>query len=141
LLVPEVKITAVDISEDALNVAKINAKKHNVEDIITFIKSDLLDAYDGKGFDILVSNPPYIANDENLHVGLSYEPDLALFGGISGDEILKKIFDLAKKRKVSYLACEMGYDQKEKIKSFDLECKVDFYKDLAGLDRGFTIKF
>jgi len=140
LSLPKSKIIAGDISEDALIVAKINAKKYNVEDRITFVKSDLLEDIDIENFDVLVSNPPYIANDESLHVGLSYEPDLALFGGKNGDEILKKIFDLAIFRKVSYLACEMGYDQKNNVKSFVKDCKTTFYKDLAGLDRGFIIK-
>ena len=140
-LLPNAQIKAVDISENALQVAKKNAKIHGVEDKIEFILSDLLDNLEDKNFDLLVSNPPYIANDEPLHVGLSYEPSLALYGGKVGGEILEKIFHLAKKRKVSYLACEMGYDQKEYITTLAKPQKVQFYKDLAGLDRGFLINF
>jgi len=140
-LLPNAIIKAVDISKGALEVAKLNAKKHGVEKNIEFILSDLLDCVADKNFDMLVSNPPYIANDEPLHVGLSYEPSLALYGGKIGGEILKKIIDLAKTRKVSYLACEMGYDQKAYITSIVESKKIQFYKDLAGLDRGFLINF
>lgn len=140
-LLPNAILKAVDISEDALHVAKLNAKKHGVETKIEFILSDLLDNLKDKNFDMLVSNPPYIANDEPLHVGLSYEPSLALYGGKVGAEILEEIIDLAKIRKASYLACEMGYDQKEYITSIVAPKKAQFYKDLAGLDRGFMIDF
>ncbi|WP_458699484.1 peptide chain release factor N(5)-glutamine methyltransferase [Sulfurospirillum sp. 1307] len=138
ILLPKAKIKAIDISNDALDVAKINAKKHGVEDKIEFIQSNLLENVKDNSFDMLVSNPPYIANDESLHVGLSYEPSLALYGGEVGDEILKDIIDTFKQRDIKYLACEMGYDQREKILSY--ANNAEFYKDLAGLDRGFIIR-
>lgn len=140
ILLPHAILKAIDISSDALAVAKINATKYGVSDRIEFILSDLLDECDEKNFDILVSNPPYIADDEPLHVGLSYEPNLALYGGKVGGEILEKIFYLAIDRKVNYLACEMGYDQREKICKLASQYKPKFYKDLASLDRGFVIK-
>ena len=141
LLLPNAIIKAVDISQEALHVAKQNANKHEVSDRIEFILSDLLNSCDEKNFDILVSNPPYIANNEPLHVGLSYEPSLALYGGKVGGEILEKIYQLAKQRKASFLACEMGYDQKEYISTVAFPLKPKFYKDLANHDRGFIIKF
>lgn len=140
-LLPNAKITALDISEDAIAVAKINAKALHVEKNIEFIQSDLLSNLDLEKFDILVSNPPYIADDAPLHVGLSYEPSLALYGGSVGDELLRDIIDAFVQRDIKVLACEMGYDQREKIsnyiKKYDVE--VEFYKDLAGIDRGFII--
>ncbi len=132
------KIVATDISKDALEVAKINADKHNAK--IEFIHSNLLD-FVNEEFDLIVSNPPYIAKDIKLEKNLSFEPQNALFGGEIGDEILKNIIDLAIKKKVKYLACEMGYDQKEKILNYISSNKVTFYKDLAGFNRGFVIKF
>jgi len=137
-LLPNACIKAVDISEDALKVAKKNAVLHKVDKKIEFIKSNLLDNVQESSFDMLVSNPPYIAKDEPLDVGLSYEPDLALFGGEKGDEILVDIIEIFKSKNIKYLACEMGYDQKEKIKRYLPNAK--FYKDLAGLDRGFLVK-
>jgi len=141
-LLPNAIIKAVDISNGALDVAQLNAEKHGVEEHIKFIHSDLLDNVADKNFDILVSNPPYIANEESLHVGLSYEPSLALFGGKEGDEILKKIIDTYFDKKIKFLACEMGYDQKSRLTKYleTMELTVDFYQDLAGLDRGFIVK-
>jgi len=141
LLLPNAIIKAIDISQEALHVAKLNAKKHGVSDRIEFILSDLLNSCDEKDFDLLVSNPPYIANNESLHIGLSHEPSLALYGGKEGGEILEKIYNLAKTRKVSFLACEMGYDQKEYISTIASPLKPKFYKDLANHDRGFIVTF
>ena len=140
LLLPNAKIIATDISKDALEVAKINAKEQGVLEKIKFINCNLFDGVN-QDIDVIVSNPPYIKKDEKLEKNLSYEPDLALFGGEKGDEILKQIIDIAIKRKVSILACEMGYDQKEKIKNHlkNHNLKAEFYKDLAGIDRGFVI--
>ena len=141
LLLPNARFTAVDISHEALHVSKLNALKHGVSEKITFIESSYLDGVSGE-IDMIVSNPPYIANEEPLGIGLSYEPSLALYGGSRGDEMLCHIIDLFERRGVKALACEMGYDQRKpileyaSIKGFE----VEFYKDLAGLDRGFWIK-
>ena len=73
-----------------------------------------------------------------------YEPREALFGGRVGDELLKQIILDVKARGIAYLACEMGYDQKEPIQAFVNEVgvkSIQFYKDLAGFDRGFVIEF
>ncbi len=140
-LMNDCEFLATDISKEALEVAKINAKKHKVEERIEFVHTNLLDGIEDD-IDIIVSNPPYIKNGEELDRNLDYEPDLALFGGEEGDEILKKIIDLATKKDVKYLLCEMGYDQKDKIKNFckKFDKEVKFYKDLAGFDRGFVLK-
>ena len=135
------KIIASDISDEALNLARENAAKFGVEDKIEFIKCVYLDQIYGQ-FDLLVSNPPYIAKDYELDKFVLNEPHEALFGGVAGDEILKNIILVAKNRGVKYLACEMGYDQREsmqnalKFNGFEAE----FYKDLAGFDRGFVAR-
>ena len=141
LLLPHAKITAVDISEDALHVSKHNACKHGVSERIEFIKGSYLDGVEGT-IDMIVSNPPYIANDEPLGLGLAYEPSLALYGGIKGDEMLKHIVDLFEIRGAQCLACEMGYDQRKALSEYAQHkgLVIDFYKDLAGLDRGFWIR-
>ena len=139
LLVNEIKITATDISKDALEIAKINSKKFGVSDKITFVQTNYLDDIYNK-FDMIISNPPYIANDFELEKNLSYEPQNALFGGDAGDEMLKDIVNLWKKSNTTYLLCEMGYDQKESMSRYLSGFDVEFYKDLAGLDRGFIAK-
>jgi release factor glutamine methyltransferase len=97
----------------------------------------MLDGISGE-FDLLVSNPPYISNSAKLDDSVLQEPHLALFGGDTGDEFLKELIFKAKEKRVSkYIACEMGYDQKEAMKETLNAAKasfVSFYKDLAGLD-------
>ena len=135
------KIIASDISDDALNLARENAAKFGVEDRIEFVKCAYLDQIYGQ-FDLLVSNPPYIAQDYELDKFVLNEPHEALFGGAAGDEILKNIIFVAKNRGVKYLACEMGYDQKASLESV-LELsgfEAEFYRDLAGFDRGFVAR-
>lgn len=135
------KIIASDISDDALNLARENAAKFGVEDRIEFIKCAYLDQIYGQ-FDLLVSNPPYIAQDYRLDKFVLNEPHEALFGGAAGDEILKNIVLVAKNRGVKYLACEMGYDQKASLESV-LELsgfEAEFYRDLSGFDRGFVAR-
>ncbi len=141
LLLEDVTITATDISKDAIDIAKINAARFGVEDKITFIHTPyLIDVHEK--FDIIVSNPPYIADAASVENNLSYEPDIALFGGKVGDEILKNIIDIALHHDNCILCCEMGYDQKEPLTAY-LESKgshkASFYQDIAGFDRGFTL--
>ncbi|MEA3384246.1 MAG: peptide chain release factor N(5)-glutamine methyltransferase [Campylobacterota bacterium] len=144
LLIPDIKITAVDINDKALELAQTNAKKHNVEDKITFMKSDLFENIkDNEKFDLCISNPPYIANDYKLPKNVKYEPANALFGGSIGDELLKNIILESNKREISVLMCEMGYDQKKPLGKFiteNIEYKsLEFYKDLEKFDRGFIL--
>lgn len=132
------KIVATDINDTAISNAKFNANKFKVSDKIDFLNCSYLDDTDDK-FDILVSNPPYIADDYNLDIWVNSEPHNALFGGKNGDEILKEIINLADKKEIKTIACEMGYDQKISMQN-ELDkfgYKAEFYKDLAGFDRGF----
>jgi release factor glutamine methyltransferase len=141
---PELKIIATDICEAPLRVAQKNIESFGLCEQITLKKSNLIDEVD-ENIELLVSNPPYIAEDFLLKSNvIDYEPKEALFGGRVGDELLKQIILDVKERGVKYLACEMGYDQKEPIGSFVNEVgvkSIKFYKDLAGFDRGFVIEF
>jgi len=139
LMIDDITITATDISKDAINIAKINAKKFEVTDKIEFVKTNYLDGIYDK-FDMIISNPPYIADGYKLESHLGYEPQNALFGGEIGDEMLKEIIDIWKKDQTPYLLCEMGYDQKESMKTLLADFSVEFYKDLAGFDRGFVAR-
>jgi len=136
------KFIAVDISQDALRVAGKNIKKFALEDKIELRHGSLLEAITEK-IDYLVSNPPYIANDEKLESNLSYEPQNALFGGEVGDEIVKQLLDEVLKREINFFFCEFGYDQKGKISTYLKNNKqitsLEFYKDLSDFDRGFTL--
>jgi len=135
------KFITVDISPKAIKVAKKNIAKFGLENRIELRLGSLLEPISEK-IDYLVSNPPYIAEDESLESNLSYEPQNALFGGSVGDEIINKLLDEVLKRNINFFTCEMGYDQKDKITSY-LDNKqfneIEFYKDLSDFDRGFTL--
>lgn len=138
---PNAKIIAVDISEDALNIAKINIEKFSLQDRIELRLGSLLKPVN-EHVDYLVSNPPYIANDFKLESNLSYEPQNALFGGEVGDEIIKELLDEVLIRNINFFSCEIGYDQQDRIRNYlnkkQLK-KLEFYKDFSGFDRGFTL--
>ena len=141
---PQLHIIATDICDTPLKVAEQNIKTFGLSKQIELRKSNLLDDV-REELDLVVSNPPYIAEDFLLDSNVvDYEPQEALFGGKVGDELLKQIILDVKAKGVKYLACEMGYDQKEPLQGFVNEIGVEyirFYKDLAGFDRGFVIKF
>jgi len=145
ILIDDIQIIAVDINKKALDLAKKNAKKFNVENKITFIESDIFSKIEKDiKFDMTISNPPYIADDYKLPKNVKYEPANALFGGSIGDELLKKIIIETKNRKIKYLLCEMGYDQRKSLDKFIKEIGVktlEFYKDFDKFDRGFFTEF
>jgi len=141
---PELQSIATDICDAPLRVAQKNSETFGLQKQITLRKSNLIDEV-SESVELVVSNPPYIAEDFLLESNIvDYEPREALFGGRVGDELLKQIILDVKERGIQWLACEMGYDQKEPLSAFVNEVGVEsimFYKDLAGLDRGFIIKF
>ena len=146
ILVKDIEIVAVDINEKALKLAKSNAIKHGVEEKITFIKSNLFTSIPEMHFDMVISNPPYIADDYKLPSNVKYEPSNALFGGNIGDELLKDIIMQTNERKIQYLLCEMGYDQQNPLTKFINENivsfkKLEFYKDYDKFDRCFTLMY
>ncbi len=136
---------ASDISPEALFNTHVNLKRFQITNLKLY-KSAFLDFNTTQNitFDLLISNPPYIKSGESLPPSLSFEPQSALFGGEKGDKILHHIITLAHQSKIPHLICEMGYDQKASIESFMQtipHTKLEFYQDLAGLDRGFVIQF
>ncbi|TQR34727.1 peptide chain release factor N(5)-glutamine methyltransferase [Campylobacter sp. MIT 99-7217] len=134
------KITACDVSKKALNLAIKNARLHKVEDLIDFRLCDFKDMQDD--FDLIFSNPPYIAKNYPLDQWVLKEPKKALFGGIKGHEILEKIILFAKAKKAKCLACEFGFDQKEILHEILVKngFEAKFYKDYQGFDRAFCAK-
>lgn len=143
LLNPNIHIKAIDISQQALEVAKTNACFFMNNKIspnqIEFICADLFDE-SIKEVDFIISNPPYISNSFILEKNVLFEPHQALFGGNNGDEILKKIICIAKKKNVPFIACEIGFNQKNTLNEFLIQSsyKPEFYQDLSSIDRGFV---
>ena len=139
---PKCTATAIDISLKAINVAKTNAKLHQLENKINFINIDI-DKYKSSYYDLIISNPPYINNVElnRLDNDIKFhEPKLALSGGYDGLRNLKKVIFKSKKLlKINgKLILEIGYKQKNQCVKILNENK--FYinkisKDLSGKDR------
>ena len=131
-------VDAVDISKEALEVAKKNAINNKVN--INFYLGDMLNPLNKK-YDLIISNPPYIAYDEEImDIVKNNEPHLALYAENEGlyyyEQILKNVKDYLKK---DYLiAFEIGYKQAKKIELLAhsyLSCNVTIEKDLSGKDR------
>jgi len=136
------RFIAVDISQDALDIARINIEKFGLSDRIELRLGSLLEPI-SEEIDYLVSNPPYIEDGICLESNLDYEPQNALYGGKIGDEIIQKLLDEVLSRKIKFFSCEMGYDQKDKIQNYLKNTQfnsLEFYKDYSGFDRGFTLK-
>lgn len=138
----ENEVYASDISEDALTVAKANAKA--LESHVTFFKGDmgqpLIEA--NVKVDVLVCNPPYILESEEVASSvLTYEPHLALFGGTDGLKFYRQILDEAKSilKPRSMMAFEMGYTQQANLRKEILlrypHARIIFEKDLSQKDR------
>ena len=141
--ISESQITAIDISPNALAVAKKNAKLNDVENKITFIKSDLFEQLSSQKFDIIVSNPPYIKKEEikKLDKEVQKEPIIALDGGMDGLDFYRKIVSdsYIYLKYGGYLALEIGNDEKEDVTNL-IESKNQYIntyskKDLYGKDR------
>ena len=111
---------AIDISKKALNVAKYNAKMHQLDNRVKFFKSSVDNFFKGK-YDLIVSNPPYINNKslKYLDEGIfKYEPNVALEGGNDGLSLITKVILKSSKllKKGGKLILEIGCDQKYKVK-------------------------
>ncbi|SER67049.1 release factor glutamine methyltransferase [Nitrosomonas sp. Nm51] len=139
---PAACVTAVDISIDAIDIARWNAQKLSVNNI-HIVQGDWFDTLDtGAAFDLIVSNPPYVAeNDPHLQQGdLRFEPDLALSTQDNGLACIRHIIATAP----AYLAdggellLEHGYDQAaacQQLLQMNGFRKIYSLKDLAGIER------
>lgn len=140
--VKSARACAVDISAEALEVAKFNTAKFHVEDRIEFFQGDLFTPLAGRTFNAIVSNPPYIPTGElaTLQAEVQQEPRLALDGGADGLNFYRRIISDAPKFLVAggLLAVEVGINQATAVKTL-MEAagfvSVEIFKDLSGLER------
>ena len=151
---PHTRVTAVDVSADALTVARENAVTHGVADRIDFVQADILSAVipvptfsrdnrESRTFDLIVSNPPYIpsAQISTLPKDVQKEPCLALDGGEDGLTFYKSLIKYSPSllRKGACLMMEFGDGQGSAIRAIFDQGKafsgVEILKDLTGKER------
>ncbi len=136
---PQARVTALDISTAALAVAQENAKSRGVSDRIRFLESDLLEAVAGEQFDMIVSNPPYVAEGEELEPQVrDYEPASALFAGPEGLVVYRRLIPQAQTalRPGGWLLMEIGHGQRDALAQLLAGWgNVSFIADLQGIPR------
>ncbi len=145
---PKVTMMATDISEEAVQTAKKNALNNEAD--ITFVTGDMLQPLIDSNIklDVLVSNPPYIPQEEVMEKSvIDYEPHVALFGGEDGLKFYKEIFKNCRKvlNEKAFMAFEMGWDQRERmsnlVEEMLPECKYEIIKDMNDKDRMLFVYF
>jgi release factor glutamine methyltransferase len=136
---PRAEVTALDISVVALEIAKENAARHGVGGRIRFVESDLLSAVRSERFDVVVSNPPYVRDDEVLEMQVrEFEPRGALFAGATGLEVYERLIPEAREALVpgGWLLMEIGHGQRDAVANLLRDWDgVEFVTDLQGIPR------
>ena len=138
------RVTAIDISDIALETTNINIEKHNLSNIKVIKGNIFEEILSDEKFNFVVSNPPYIEKDtiKNLQTEVSYyEPKLALDGGSDGLDYYRRIAELFKgiHEKNGVLVVEIGNEQKKSVEeifeNIGLFKTIETHKDLSGNDR------
>jgi release factor glutamine methyltransferase len=138
---PQAEFTAVDISRDALEIARANAARHQVDHRVTFLESDLLAALPQNAFDLVVSNPPYVGEHERDKVQKQvrdFEPKVAVFSGEQGLDIYRRLIPQARAALVpcGTLVMEMGFSAEQAVRDLLLGWdNVSVTHDLQGIPR------
>jgi release factor glutamine methyltransferase len=136
-------VTAIDLSRGALAVARENAERNRVADHIRFLEGDLLAPVAGERFEIVVSNPPYVAIIDRASIAVEvreYEPALALFAGEDGLDAYRRLIPAGHAALVpgGYIALEIGFSQANEIERLVASSgfgEIEFMPDLQGIPR------
>ena len=138
---PRATVTAIDLSAPALAIAQENARRNEVD--VRFLRGDLLAPVAEAGFDIVVSNPPYVASGDRTTLAvevLEYEPALALFAGDDGLDVYRRLIPAAFRALTpgGVLGLEIGYGQAAAIEALLADAgftEIEFTPDLQGIAR------
>lgn len=135
---PDLQVCAVDFSTDALAVAQTNALRLNLQ--VQFTQGSWLDGLQGQHFDLIVSNPPYIASADHHLAALKHEPLQALASGADGLDDIRSIIRQAVKHLApgGWLLLEHGYDQAGAVRALLADAGLllaQSRRDLAGIER------
>jgi release factor glutamine methyltransferase len=141
--VPQARVTATDISAEALAIAHENAKRNGVAERVRFLHGDLLAPVSGERFDVVASNPPYVSSNDRASLDVEvrdYEPETALFAGPDGLAIYRRLIPQAADALVvgGHIVLEIGYGQRDAITELlaagGFE-NIEFVPDLQGIAR------
>jgi len=125
---PEAEVYAIDVSDDALALARENAARLGLSERVHFAKGNLLDAIESD-FDLIVANLPYVSTQDrqSLSREVLHDPEAALFAGPRGDELVRRLIEQAsaRLRPGGLLALEIGIDQSAALLSFLAEKNYD----------------
>jgi release factor glutamine methyltransferase len=140
---PRAMITAVDISDRALSIARRNAERLGFADRLRFVRGDLLSPVEGERFEIIASNPPYVPDTDRALISVEvreHEPHVALFGGPDGLEIYRRLIPAAYAALVrgGYLTFEFGFSQQADVEGLIASAgfeEIEFISDLQGIPR------
>jgi release factor glutamine methyltransferase len=143
---PHAHVTALDLSDAALSVARDNASINHVKKRVLPLHSDLLSSVAGQIFDVIVSNPPYVPLGDRSTLApqvRDFEPDTALYAGEDGLEIYRRLIPqaYAALHPGGLLALEIGYGQDAALRSLLIEWnEVTILNDLQGIPRTILAK-
>lgn len=143
---PQAKVFAVDISDEALALARENARRNNLENRVAFLCGSLFEPLDKSlrgQMHLIISNPPYIPDEECARLMpevRDFEPRVALSGGGDGLNVIRKIIGEAAEwlAPTGVLAMEIGYEQSQAVREIVTSSRLqiaDIVKDYAGIDR------
>jgi release factor glutamine methyltransferase len=139
---------AVDVSASALEIAKRNAARHKVIDRVELVLSDCFASVPQQTFDLIVSNPPYVAEDAVATLQREvrdFEPRVALTSGADGLDVIRRlVVDAQRYLKASgHLLFEIGFDQHEAVGNL-IDAQVwellDIHQDLQGIPRTVALR-
>ena len=141
--IPSARITATDFSKAALMTAERNARRNGIAERVRFLQGDLLAPVEGERFELIVSNPPYVADRDRTSLAVEvreYEPAIALFAGEDGLDVIRRLIPAAYAALVpgGYLLMEMGHGQWVEVKAL-MEAagfaNLEAVPDLQGIPR------
>lgn len=146
--IPNSKVTALDISAEALKIAAQNTESLNLKNI-NFIQSDFLAEIPANShFDLIITNPPYVKTSDQEFMAeetKKFEPELALFSGADGLDAYRQILSEIKTKNISFntFLGEFGFNQENELRhllEIDFSGKYTLLKDLAGITRFIKIQ-
>lgn len=143
---PRAEISALDVSEEALEVAKANAARLQLDRRVRFQQNDLLAGFPADHFDLVVSNPPYVGERESDKVQAEvrkFEPKVAVFAGAEGMDVIRRLLPQAHDvlKPEGWLLAEIGFSQSAMVARLAGHwSELKFVNDLQGIPRVLTAK-